>query len=1329
MQTEADCPSRVLLHTSLAQHDTEVLENIEAREKPAGGDERVARFPEPAWVGTQLRVVAVAGLAAAHLEPFVRVLFRLPSRRKPKAASRHPRVVSLDNEGVSCRRRRDPSGRYTAIWETRVSNASSVSDDARDDGDAFALPPELEYVEVQVWNRFPTGYDVFLGTATVAIKSVWRQLLSERRASDALPLSTATLEAPRVWFSLLPSPQSHTGDAAAQRLQLSVQLDVRFTSDPRAFAIRQKIARSTVAEGLKHGGALGPRQSDATQPTQRVADPVFAFTKPFQAIDWSVVVSMSLRHVFFHADVDRLSSFKHQVLYGDLLRELHDDDGLHVNDAHVAAFQLCQLSAQYLDHCVSTLAARSEEYSDQFQVLADTRRQLHASRSRLKRQRDRLKNESDELDLLLSTYRSIANQSGVAAALQDDEALENAALYSPHGPTAPRLCPASVSSNRHDQALPPASPSPDKVISQKPAFLRTWEERERERRLEKERSKARRIAEEKKRLEQLAEDRRQRQQQEQTLASAALALDQPLETGSLVKQEVGLLVSTWRRLRRIFILARTAASSLEDNDRRECRGYETMFAKLDARHDGVLDRAELRVGVRSFGVRVDRKLTRMPLHISLAQFVQGFDLPCGSEKRRAASLDSRSENVSTTRSSRKDRVQSTSESKVDARDSSDDDTKDAETPDSVVDDPIAVVAGAVAAMRQWIVEAATLHLEAHGASPANYRAFRDALAIVFQEFDADGNGELDMAELVACVRSIGLELSSENLALVRDCFGCEGSDSDGDRIRIADFVSFALARAGEDDGTESLGLVGSHLREAVLQRVRATQQEAESADDAVRRLFRRAFPSKSRRSCPVARFTKALSGLQLGVKPAQLARLVMRLDKDNDGSISFDELLLWLRLRNASELTAVSLPPVSDTVIDDDPTQHRLAQALTARQSLYRAQPLLYRLAGVDPNTAAPTSSSALAWRAPLLRLFREIDRNDSKEITTDEIESFLVSRDLAELCPQIGESGAGLSPRSWAKVVGDTIDADRNGVVTLDEWMAFLDPSQQPQGGRSGHLTRSLAMVNSVRVALLAAAKDDAALFAWFHGLPGALPVATTTPSTTTTTDADARELHPPAKVRVGVFKSALRAKLGASTVPPLAVDEAVKRLDRDHSGWVTTAELRAWAFPPRDLEALMHIVAERWRHEEEQAGPDFALALYRRFDADGNGVLAQRELRGGFASFGLLVTADEAVALLQAFDLDRDGCWSKAEFLAFVYTLLPQAIFRTTTSARAGSVDGGAEGEERTSRAGDEEYASDGFLSSRSSSSAASGGPSEREAPPSSAEQDGAEYSEDFG
>lgn len=87
------------------------------------------------------------------------------------------------------------------------------------------------------------------------------------------------------------------------------------------------------------------------------------------------------------ADVERLSVFKRQVLFGDILRELQDDDGLHIDDGHVQAFQLAQLSAQYLDHCVDILARRCDDYSDQYRTLIETKREVTATRSQLVRQR------------------------------------------------------------------------------------------------------------------------------------------------------------------------------------------------------------------------------------------------------------------------------------------------------------------------------------------------------------------------------------------------------------------------------------------------------------------------------------------------------------------------------------------------------------------------------------------------------------------------------------------------------------------------------------------------------------------------------------------------------------------------------------------------------------------------------------------------------------------------------------------------------------------------------------------------------------------------------
>lgn len=231
----------------------------------------------------------------------------------------------------------------------------------------------------------------------------------------------------------------------------------------------------------------------------------------------------------------------------------------------------------------------------------------------------------------------------------------------------------------------------------------TWEEREREKKLEKERSKAQRIEKEKQRLEQRTQERKSREEHERRLSSlversreraattiqrflrrtsanykrqqharawnavtriqsrlrgfmcrkklypklveqhrcahelglmaqnesemrtlvyeelqhrieaqndelqrhyqpGSPVISSPLSSPHL-KHDVSALVAMYRKLKRIFMLAAAG----EGNGERE---YELLFAKLDLRRDGVLDRAEFRMGIRNFGIRIDRKLTR-----------------------------------------------------------------------------------------------------------------------------------------------------------------------------------------------------------------------------------------------------------------------------------------------------------------------------------------------------------------------------------------------------------------------------------------------------------------------------------------------------------------------------------------------------------------------------------------------------------------------------------------------------------------------------------------------------------------------------------------------
>jgi hypothetical protein len=135
------------------------------------------------------------------------------------------------------------------------------------------------------------------------------------------------------------------------------------------------------------------------------------------------------------SDVERLAHFRDVVLFGDLERELDEDEGLEIHGDHLTAFQSCQFAAQYLDHCVDTLSQRLEGYSDDYRALGKTRSQLARKNTSLvralsysnrscvsnllawllqKSQRKRLQKEQDDLDLLIATYQRVLEKDGGA---------------------------------------------------------------------------------------------------------------------------------------------------------------------------------------------------------------------------------------------------------------------------------------------------------------------------------------------------------------------------------------------------------------------------------------------------------------------------------------------------------------------------------------------------------------------------------------------------------------------------------------------------------------------------------------------------------------------------------------------------------------------------------------------------------------------------------------------------------------------------------------------------------------------------------------------------
>lgn len=426
-------------------------------------------------------------------------------------------------------------------------------------------------------------------------------------------------------------------------------------------------------------------------------------------------------------------------------------------------------------------------------------------------------------------------------------------------------------------------------------------------------------------------------------------------------------------------------------------------------------------------------------------------------------------------------------------------------------DQVEEVSEAIRILRQRILDAAKDHMKALGKPVSNYFAFREALKFVFEEFDEDGNGQLELEELVTCVKSIGFEVTDQSLVLIRECFLWDPSNEE---VSIEEFISFALMRPG--NGDEELGILGSRIRDALLQRIKQARHKTDSIQEATRLVFRAAYPNRTAQSCGTSQFMKALSSLQLGWKPAQLARLIVRLDQNEDNEISFDELLVWLRLHKG--------------------------------------------------NTNIHRKSS----------------------------------------------------------VTSEGLDEQLDRTVLADQ----------------------------VRQSLLKEfAGDESRLLVWFHGLPSAMTIA----------NSSLNEM----KIRTNEFKQAVRNQIGPSAALSLsAIDAAIKRLDADSSGWVTTRELKQWAFPLRDLEELTQLVTNEWQREWSShyasvtSTKGFADALYHRFDGDQNGVLALQEIRAAFVGFRVVLREAEVQKLIKPFDLDGDGCWSKQEFVAFVHAIFPSSV-----------------------------------------------------------------------
>lgn len=250
------------------------------------------------WVGTQLRVFAVSGLERSHSEPFVRLLFtehadgdRLRVDNDDRGAVRAVESASQPVERLPERR----GGRYyTARWVD--SRSSRVSNPNTADECSFELPAHVDWVELQVWNRFASGFDVFLAKTALSVEQLRAQLAAED-GDKGESQSTGCMWVP------LQVPTRHAAPDL-RGLKLNAQLAVDFIYDDRVARIRQQMrGRNTAKTGKGGESADAPDVGDgesSDSPRDEVADPTFAFTAPFLPVEWSVVAAASVRQLFFY---------------------------------------------------------------------------------------------------------------------------------------------------------------------------------------------------------------------------------------------------------------------------------------------------------------------------------------------------------------------------------------------------------------------------------------------------------------------------------------------------------------------------------------------------------------------------------------------------------------------------------------------------------------------------------------------------------------------------------------------------------------------------------------------------------------------------------------------------------------------------------------------------------------------------------------------------------------------------------------------------------------------------------------------------------------------
>jgi Ca2+-binding EF-hand superfamily protein len=289
------------------------------------------------------------------------------------------------------------------------------------------------------------------------------------------------------------------------------------------------------------------------------------------------------------------------------------------------------------------------------------------------------------------------------------------------------------------------------------------------------------------------------------------------------------------------------------------------------------------------------------------------------------------------------------------------------------------------------VEAWHLLLLKIDSDPAKWEASIEAL---FTRLDRDGSGEVDVHELGAPLRDLGVSLSNDQLtALIEEI----DSDFNGS-ISLAEFKAAVAKRKPHRSSGKGPGSV----EEAYRLILKTIEDDQKSWERSIVNIFH-TFDRDGSGAIDISELESGLMSLGVRMAPDQVMALRDDLDANKDGKITMTEFTDAVE-RNLT--TKGLLSSQDDTGLE-------------------------------DAWTAIMQVAATANWPSSIETLFATFDKDGSGEIDISELSAGLKAMDPL---------GVDLSP-AQAKAFRDDIDADFNGTISLQEFKTAVEFRKPKKG------------------------------------------------------------------------------------------------------------------------------------------------------------------------------------------------------------------------------------------------------------------------------------------